>query len=421
MSGDLDRLLTDAAATPTRTVDPDALHARAQRARRRGRLATGLCAIVLLGVGTIAVLPDLSPPQRVDLAPADAPDDRGPIDAADSARPPDRPIAPLHLVTSHPRVASSGQTISLAVVNGSGEDFGYGADGLLQRWDGTDWAPAGFVVPARTGWESGGTVALPDGTGTVEVPAILYTAPSGGAGEPEWLTLPALDPGWYRLVRGDDTQTDDDAQARQVDDDQLATAVFEVLAADEPVQPALDVPGEDPYLGLDVAAVGPTGGPLDMVPSQGTDVAGRADGERAEGSAQLSRWDPDGWSAPQTTSVQLRPEQPLTSDQAVRVDIPPLDPGFYRVQIPAADGGQLTGYLWVNDALTNKRSTEHAQAPASEDAMPLTYTVQPGDTWSSIAEAVYGDARQFQALIDAHAGSAMPPAPGNVIGVPALE
>jgi hypothetical protein len=73
MSGDLERLLTDAAATPTRPVDADALHARAQRARRRDRLVTGLCTLALVAGGTAAVLSAARGDNQVEFGPADAP------------------------------------------------------------------------------------------------------------------------------------------------------------------------------------------------------------------------------------------------------------------------------------------------------------------------------------------------------------
>lgn len=77
MSGDLDRILTDAAASPSGPVDVDALHARAERSRRRGRLAAGLCAATLVVVAGAGVLAALGT-SRVELASppggAEAPD-----------------------------------------------------------------------------------------------------------------------------------------------------------------------------------------------------------------------------------------------------------------------------------------------------------------------------------------------------------
>lgn len=52
-------------------------------------------------------------------------------------------VDPLHLVVSHQQVASTGQTITLAVVNGSDGEFSYGASGLLERWDGAEWEQVG--------------------------------------------------------------------------------------------------------------------------------------------------------------------------------------------------------------------------------------------------------------------------------------
>ncbi|CAN5355978.1 hypothetical protein BH23ACT9_BH23ACT9_25620 [soil metagenome] len=364
MSDDLDRLLTDAAATPTRPVDADALHARAQRARRRDHLLVSLCAVGLLIAGTAAVLAATSHNQSVEFGPADAPNGQ------DATGPPVTATDPLHLVLSHHQVASSGQTITLAVVNGSNSDFSYGASGVLERWDGAEWERVGGVALSPTWWESGGSVARPDSP--IAVPDIGYAALSGGAGGPEWLTLPVLQPGWYQLVRPGS------GSVPAVDGPPQASAVFQVVAADEPLQPVLAVPWENPYLSLDIAAISPTGGPLDMVPAEGTEVAGRSDADNGEGSAQLSRWEQDAWSSPQTATVQLHPEEPVGNIFAVRVDIPPLEPGFWRVQIQAADGGQLTGYLWVLDTLADPSPS------ASETGTALDMLQAARDDWAAL-------------------------------------
>jgi hypothetical protein len=72
MSVDLDRLLSDAAATPRRPLDVAALHERVVRARRRGRIAAGTSALALVAVTGAALLALLSD-EVVVLAPADRP------------------------------------------------------------------------------------------------------------------------------------------------------------------------------------------------------------------------------------------------------------------------------------------------------------------------------------------------------------
>jgi nucleoid-associated protein YgaU len=81
--------------------------------------------------------------------------------------------------------------------------------------------------------------------------------------------------------------------------------------------------------------------------------------------------------------------------------------------------------------VTQGASTETAPPPTPQETMantsppspaPTTYTIGPGDTWSSIAETVYGDPTQFQPLIDANGGERfMPYGPGDVITVPPAE
>jgi hypothetical protein len=81
MPADIDQLLADAAAVPTRPIDTAALRARALRARRRDRLVTGLGVLALLAVmvtlltgrGDVVELGPADPPAATpDLAPAAA-------------------------------------------------------------------------------------------------------------------------------------------------------------------------------------------------------------------------------------------------------------------------------------------------------------------------------------------------------------
>lgn len=73
MSADLDRLLRDAAATPAAEVDVDALHARAGRARRRGRAVVATFAVALVAVAAVGSAIALRGEDRVELGPAEAP------------------------------------------------------------------------------------------------------------------------------------------------------------------------------------------------------------------------------------------------------------------------------------------------------------------------------------------------------------
>lgn len=255
--------------------------------------------------------------------------------AGDATAPPVTASDPLHLVLSHEQVASTGQTITLAVVNASDSEFSYGADGALERWDGAAWEEVADVVLSRTWWESGGGVAGPENP-NLALPDIQYSAPPGGAGEPEWLTLPMLDTGWYRLVRG--------GGSRQ------AMAVFRVVAVDEPLEPVLAVPWEDSYLSLDVAAIGPAGGLLDMVPAEGSEVTGRPHGEDIERAAQLSRWEQGEWTSSRGAALDLDPDEPVGNTRAVRVSIPQLDPGFWRSRSrrPTAGSSPATSGSWIS-------------------------------------------------------------------------
>jgi nucleoid-associated protein YgaU len=65
--------------------------------------------------------------------------------------------------------------------------------------------------------------------------------------------------------------------------------------------------------------------------------------------------------------------------------------------------------------------TSSAQSPSdgagsSVDAV-VRYEIQAGDTWSSIAEAVYGDATRFQEVLNASGGRPMEP--GFILELPA--
>jgi hypothetical protein len=72
MSADLERLLSEAAATPEAAVDPDALHARAVAARRRERVLVATGGVVLLAVLAAGVALSLRDP-RIELGPAEEP------------------------------------------------------------------------------------------------------------------------------------------------------------------------------------------------------------------------------------------------------------------------------------------------------------------------------------------------------------
>lgn len=72
MSADLDRLLSDASTAPSQPVDVDALYARAQHARRWGRLVAGTCAVALLVAGVTTVLAAIRADHRVEFDLADS-------------------------------------------------------------------------------------------------------------------------------------------------------------------------------------------------------------------------------------------------------------------------------------------------------------------------------------------------------------
>ncbi|MBA2576214.1 MAG: hypothetical protein H0V05_06155, partial [Euzebyaceae bacterium] len=132
---------------------------------------------------------------------------------------------------SHRQVSSEGQRVALAMTPAAGHIL-YGIQMDLEHFDGEAWEFFAPVGTALTFWERPGNVHIDVDPDEVVYLDIGLSASPDRPGELEWVSLPALEPGWYRFVRSDGGT--------------VRAAPFEVVDSAAPVGPDL---GSEPSKG----------------------------------------------------------------------------------------------------------------------------------------------------------------------------
>lgn len=123
----------------------------------------------------------------------------GATEPATAIPPPPAERAASHMSMTHSEVRSAGQRIAFAIIaDVASARLEYGISGRLERWDGRGWIWYADFGSSRAPWRGG---LVSDG-GPLEYPAVALVIEEGARFGPlEWLDVPALPQGWFRLVR----------------------------------------------------------------------------------------------------------------------------------------------------------------------------------------------------------------------------
>jgi hypothetical protein len=235
---------------------------------------------------------------------------------------------------SQQRLGPQGGTLAFAVHNAGSAEEMYGVGGSVEHWNGERWETHLLFGAALRFWHTFGTTVAPGAE--LAVPDIGLIAAPGAFGPVEWLTVPALEPGWYRLVR-------------TTNDDRSVTGRFEIV--DDAVGPIdFGDPGA-PALDLNpaVAAPGVSAFGVNVThPSIGTSVELAAYHAGLAGSGTVERWDGAAWITVGPVTFEARTSNLGGFDESVSVAVD-LAPGVYRITRPHTDGTALAGELFVAD------------------------------------------------------------------------
>lgn len=307
---------------------------RADRRRTLHRVTVAAAALVVV-VGTAGVL--------VLGQPGSAPvvDDAGP-----TASSPPLDEGPVTMLLSPAPFPASGGPLALTVVNRSAQDFSYGVDGQLDKWEDGAWQPVGRFASALTSWHGIGQVE--GGDEPVFKNDIRLSALPRTAGPLEWLSLPRLEPGWYRFTRS------------SVDDEQrVAAAILRV--SEDAEGPELTAPGDGPVLNLEPAALEPGAHRLRFAltaPEQnrGEDIPDlRASMAQM---ADLEAWVDSTWKEVAELEVDMNPTEPRGNLYEWAVRLPNLDAGAYRLVQDSNTAGPVVGHFWITELLTEDSPTD---------------------------------------------------------------
>ncbi|MDQ3974449.1 MAG: hypothetical protein M3276_08990, partial [Actinomycetota bacterium] len=258
----------------------------------------------------------------------------------ESAASPPPVQGPLRMFLSHERFPTKGGVLAFAVVNHDGAEFAYGVGGSFDRWDGGEWQPHRRFVSSLTGWSRAGSVYDPGDP--IGIPDIGLVAAAGQTGSLEWLQLPRLEPGWYRLTHNSS------------DSDRVAAGIIEVSAQPGTLAPDLTGPGEQPILGVQPFLLPAGQHEIRVVataPSINTaDQAAAFDATLAP-TVALQHWVDGGWETLTVLPVDTSPQPPVRNTKEVAVTLPALDTGAYRLLRDSTAVAPLPGHLWVTDLL----------------------------------------------------------------------
>jgi hypothetical protein len=202
----------------------------------------------------------------------------------------------------------------------------FGVAGTFERWDGQGWAYVGDWHGNLDQW--GGFGEVSHGSGAV--PAIALAAPVHRAGPVEYVNIPSLSPGWYRLG--------------------VAGTAFGLLrvAAGAPPAPVVTNP---PTLTADRVLVSPAGGDVGLVgfpPPTGVqtfDEVMQFNQNLAPATA-LERLQGDTWV--HIASLNVHPAiPPLIHPAEAAVTVPATPPGSYRLVRSSPTLGDIYRQIWV--------------------------------------------------------------------------
>ncbi|QGG95075.1 hypothetical protein [Actinomarinicola tropica] len=286
-------------------------------------------AALLVVVGAVAVVlaQRADDTSRVATAPVDTP-----------GAPPADQLAPLddavELWLSAPEVPPGDHEVVAALRAHDELDATFGVLAEVERWDGTRWTVFGEVAMCLDHWHCTAEVRRP---GAVEgIEDIGLSASPGAAGPVERFSVTGLEPGWYRISH----------------------AAFEGVEASGILRITAGAPPPVPLWPTDAVAVStqppfvPTGGATVLLSALvPPDDGGNLSAEDIEAAVagmdeevSLERWEGEGWVPVAQLPLVAVPE----GLGARAVEVPPLDPGAYRL-VREGPGGPHVGNLWVVD------------------------------------------------------------------------
>ena len=227
----------------------------------------------------------------------------------------------------------AGGAIAAFVINQSTSALEYGVIGDLDRWNGSAWENFGRWTSSLGFW--GGFGETHSASEEVGVRAIGLTAPAGSIGPPEFVRLPALEPGWYQLRH--DT----------------AAGIFQVSAEASALPP---IDGQNSAVGVLIATpdlLPPTGGRIAVTvspPTSSTVTTGESVDTFAAQVApgvRVERRAADGWE--QVGEFDLEPK-PGSGPADLQFTLPSMPVGMYRL-VRSHPSGDLIREFWVADEL----------------------------------------------------------------------
>jgi hypothetical protein len=296
--------------------------------RHRLRTPAVLVVLATLGVAALAACGDDT--DVVAGSPAGAPSDPSTTPPTGTVAPPADETEGMYL--SQRRFGTQGGTLAFSVHNDGGAEQMYGVSGSIERWNGERWETHRLFGSALRFWHSLGTTVVPGEE--LAVPDIGLIASPGAFGPVEWLTIPPLEPGWYRLARSTNADLPVSGRFEVVDD---AVDQIDFGAADAP---ALDLNPAVVTAGTTTFAVNVTHPSIGTLEALIAYHAGLARGGTVE------RWDGTTWTVAGNATFDTGPAELGGFDETVTVPAD-LTPGVYRITRSHTDGTTLTGELFV--------------------------------------------------------------------------
>ncbi|CAN5435415.1 hypothetical protein BH23ACT7_BH23ACT7_03680 [soil metagenome] len=279
------------------------------------------------------------------------------LPATGTPAPPPAEQRPAEMFLSHRRVGSEGQRVALAMTPAAGHIL-YGIQVDLEHFDGEAWEFFAPVGTALTFWERPGNVHIDVDPDEVVYLDIGLSASPDRPGELEWVSLPALEPGWYRFVRSDGGT--------------VRAAPFEVVDSAAPVGPDL---GSEPSKGTTLE-VSPSlvSGPqlVRLVPVGGGP-------KLAEGDVVVERAEGSGWVEHARVQPDVDPDPVVGNAFEAALELPELDAGAYRLTATDRDGTARVGYVFVGGLVPAGTASDTPSPTPSATVPPAPGTVVDPD------------------------------------------
>jgi hypothetical protein len=237
-----------------------------------------------------------------------------------------------HLWMNTRVIPPAGGPVAFAVVvpPGSGPaTTSGGVDGELERLEGSAWTSVGQFGASLDFWGGFGSVVGPGEE--LAIPAIGLTVPERGVGALEFLMIPKLEPGRYRLRSGS------------------VTGEFDVrIDAPPPPRLASQERGGLGLLTVSPALVSTQGGPIILTADVGSSIDELTTFTAELGpDADVDQWTGGAWQPRGTFRVTPAPVSNLA---AVAITLPRLPEGMYRV-VRHHPRGDLTREFWTTSDL----------------------------------------------------------------------